>query len=229
MIRQSSRAMTQARLMELRAAVQQGMSKQDIIVAYRVSDKTLLKYKVFSDEVVDVEKILNEREISPVTLDLAEQMIRSGESAGEVIRRTGISWRGIYKLLAERGLRLLSPTERAERDREKNKKLAANARMAKRSKKRPIEREAAHGGRLISRTNQPPEWAPRTDMTSLEMAVTQLRQRYAPVCAESTIQKPFDIPWPYDDNTLFRVGTLRGVSAEHVLEMARGCERECRK
>lgn len=217
--------MTAERMLELRAAARSGMKVQDICRQYRVSDHTLRKYGILEP----LDGTRRGRRIKAVPaedLERAAEMFANGVSFSEVRRTTGIAWSRLKKLMAERGLQLLPPEERAERDRAKILKQLADGRRKQREqglwrKKKPIEKEASHGGRLIARQNQPPEWAPKEDTTDLERAVTRLRHKYKPVCAENTIRHPYDAPPPYSADTLFRVGRHQNVPARKLMEMAR--------
>ena len=63
-------------------------------------------------------------------------------------------------------------------------------------------------------------WKPPVATTNLGVAVDKLRARFCPVYAEDTAERAFAVPAPHTDDTLFRVGSQRNVTAAALLDMA---------
>lgn len=166
------------------------MTLREIQKHFRVSDGTLYRYGLRKPPDMYISR---SAKLPPDTVDRVKELAAQGKSIEFAVKALGISYRQVLIIRKEHKIVTAKP-EKVEK------------KPAPKKKRNPM--------------NVLQQWKPRSDVTTLETAVTRLRRIYCPVHAEATAKKPSQSPAPYTDKTLFRVGSLRNVTAEDLKRLA---------
>jgi transposase len=166
------------------------MTLREIQKHFRVSDGTLYRYGLRKTQDMYISR---SAQLPADAVDRVRELAGQGKSAVVTAKEMGISYRQVAIIRKEHGIVTGKPEK-------------VQKKVAPKPKRNPM--------------NTLQQWKPRSDITTLETAVTRLRQRYCPVHAEATAKKASQTPAPYTDKTLFRVGNLRNVTVEDLMRMA---------
>lgn len=135
--------------------------------------------------------------LPPDTVERVKELAAQGKSIEFAVKALGISCRQVLIIRKEHKIVTAKPANVEKKPKPKKKRNPMNVLQA---------------------------WKPPAATTDIEVAVQRLRRKY-PVYAEVTSERPGKPPASYTMATRFRVGGMRDVPAERVLEMAGEMER----
>lgn len=184
--------MTPERLDAIREALKT-KSRRQVLREFNVSCRTLTKYEVYKAP-ADDRRLAN---ITPEQVEIIRRLSAEGASDSVTANAAGTSRRQVRRAREKHGI-----------------KVDFSKRPAAQAAEKPTKPKWRNPMKDLG------TWRPMADLTTLDAAVTSLRTRFCPVHAEDTARKRFETPKPYGPETLFRIGSLRDVTAEQLMAMA---------
>jgi transposase len=228
------RTLTDAELATLNKLYEDGESVRTIMRALSIGKSVLRRYINWTDRSTPPKR----RGGRPPKYTAAQQatvvrMANAGATSEEIVKASGLTLQTVYRIAYRMRVSIQRDRAAASAKRQPGPKSMSTPSKPKREPRPvdPVELVGLPGVRgskhpLMSKRGwvpQIPAWVVPQQTGEIADLVTYLRRLgFAPVCAETTITRPLQIPKPYTEETLFRVGRYQNVTVQQLREIIDG-------